>query len=75
MATGVMPDTETEMILKNTFGKNSHPVRKFGRMMYWMPKFKVSKKKECAKRLQDFMKCLILCNIKSMSEFDDSESV
>lgn len=43
MTTGVMPDSETEMILKNTFGKNSHPMHKFGRMMYWMPKFKVSK--------------------------------
>lgn len=37
---GVMPDTEMEQILRNTFGKQSHPVRKFGRMMYWMPKFK-----------------------------------
>lgn len=37
---GVMPDTEMEMILKNAFGKDSHPVKKFGRMMYWMPKFK-----------------------------------
>ncbi|XP_042881028.1 evolutionarily conserved signaling intermediate in Toll pathway, mitochondrial-like isoform X2 [Penaeus japonicus] len=37
---GVMPDTEMEMILMNSFGKYSHPVRKYGRMMYWMPKFK-----------------------------------
>ncbi|KAK3866559.1 hypothetical protein Pcinc_027918 [Petrolisthes cinctipes] len=37
---GVMPDSETEMVLRNTFGKHSHPVSKFGRMMYWMPKFK-----------------------------------
>ncbi|XP_063865697.1 evolutionarily conserved signaling intermediate in Toll pathway, mitochondrial-like [Scylla paramamosain] len=37
---GVMPDTEMEHILRNLFGKMSHPVRKFGRMMYWMPKFK-----------------------------------
>ncbi|KAG0712383.1 Evolutionarily conserved signaling intermediate in Toll pathway, mitochondrial [Chionoecetes opilio] len=40
---GVMPDTEMEQILRNTFGKLSHPVRKYGRMMYWMPKFKVRK--------------------------------
>lgn len=38
---GVMPDTEMEHILRNTFGKQSHPMRKYGRMMYWMPKFKV----------------------------------
>lgn len=38
---GVMPDTEMEMILMNAFGKYSHPIRKYGRMMYWMPKFKV----------------------------------
>nr|QQG63318.1 ECSIT [Palaemon carinicauda] len=37
---GVMPDTEMEMMLKNIFGKHGHPVKKFGRMMYWMPKFK-----------------------------------
>ncbi|XP_042224959.1 evolutionarily conserved signaling intermediate in Toll pathway, mitochondrial-like [Homarus americanus] len=37
---GVMPDTEMEQILLNAFGKYSHPIRKYGRMMYWMPKFK-----------------------------------
>nr|XP_045608013.1 evolutionarily conserved signaling intermediate in Toll pathway, mitochondrial-like [Procambarus clarkii]XP_045608015.1 evolutionarily conserved signaling intermediate in Toll pathway, mitochondrial-like [Procambarus clarkii]XP_045608016.1 evolutionarily conserved signaling intermediate in Toll pathway, mitochondrial-like [Procambarus clarkii]XP_045608017.1 evolutionarily conserved signaling intermediate in Toll pathway, mitochondrial-like [Procambarus clarkii]XP_045608018.1 evolutionarily c len=37
---GVMPDTEIEHILRNTFGKYGHPVRKYARMMYWMPKFK-----------------------------------
>lgn len=37
---GVMPDSEVEHILRNTFGKQSHPVRKYGRMMYWMPKLK-----------------------------------
>lgn len=37
---GVMPDTEMEMILMNAFGKYSHPIRKYARMMYWMPKFK-----------------------------------
>lgn len=29
-----------EDILVNIFGKKGHPVRKFWRMMYWMPKFK-----------------------------------
>nr|CAG4651881.1 EOG090X07J4 [Triops cancriformis] len=37
---GVMPDVEIEDMLRNTFGKHSFPVRKYGRMMYWMPKFK-----------------------------------
>ncbi|XP_071528590.1 evolutionarily conserved signaling intermediate in Toll pathway, mitochondrial [Panulirus ornatus] len=37
---GVLPDTEMEDILRNAFGKYSHPLRKYGRMMYWMPKFK-----------------------------------
>lgn len=27
-------------MLVNVFGKKGHPVRKFWRMMYWMPKFK-----------------------------------
>lgn len=29
-----------EDILINVFGRKGHPVRKFWRMMYWMPKFK-----------------------------------
>jgi signaling intermediate in Toll pathway protein len=37
---GVMPDTEMEDMLVNVFGKKGHAVRKYQRMMYWMPKFK-----------------------------------
>ncbi|XP_041977910.1 evolutionarily conserved signaling intermediate in Toll pathway, mitochondrial [Aricia agestis] len=37
---GVMPDTEMEQILLNTFGRRGIPLRKYWRMMYWMPKFK-----------------------------------
>ncbi|KAH8360192.1 hypothetical protein KR093_011281 [Drosophila rubida] len=37
---GVMPDYEMEAMLLNVFGKKGHPLRKYWRMMYWMPKFK-----------------------------------
>jgi signaling intermediate in Toll pathway protein len=37
---GVMPDPEMESLLINIFGRRGHPVRKYWRMMYWMPKFK-----------------------------------
>lgn len=37
---GVMPDYEIEDMLMNIFGKKGYPLRKFWRMMYWMPKFK-----------------------------------
>ncbi|XP_073818536.1 evolutionarily conserved signaling intermediate in Toll pathway, mitochondrial [Musca autumnalis] len=37
---GVMPDYEMEAMLLNIFGKQGHPLRKYWRMMYWMPKFK-----------------------------------
>ncbi|XP_035790516.1 evolutionarily conserved signaling intermediate in Toll pathway, mitochondrial-like [Anopheles albimanus] len=37
---GVMPDYEMEAMLVNVFGRKGHPVRKYWRMMYWMPKFK-----------------------------------
>lgn len=37
---GVMPDAEMEDMLLNVFGKRGHPLRKYWRMMYWMPKFK-----------------------------------
>ncbi|KAM7359906.1 evolutionarily conserved signaling intermediate in Toll pathway, mitochondrial [Cochliomyia hominivorax] len=37
---GVMPDYEMEAMLLNVFGRQGHPLRKYWRMMYWMPKFK-----------------------------------
>ncbi|XP_011211441.2 evolutionarily conserved signaling intermediate in Toll pathway, mitochondrial [Bactrocera dorsalis] len=37
---GVMPDYEMEAMLLNVFGRRGHPLRKYWRMMYWMPKFK-----------------------------------
>ncbi|ALC46159.1 ECSIT [Drosophila busckii] len=37
---GVMPDYEMEAMLLNVFGQRGHPLRKYWRMMYWMPKFK-----------------------------------
>ncbi|XP_075973614.1 evolutionarily conserved signaling intermediate in Toll pathway, mitochondrial [Anticarsia gemmatalis] len=36
----VIPDTEMEQMLLNVFGTRGIPLRKFWRMMYWMPKFK-----------------------------------
>lgn len=36
----VMPDSEMEDLLANIFGKRSHPMYKYWRMMYWMPKIK-----------------------------------
>ncbi|XP_075231645.1 evolutionarily conserved signaling intermediate in Toll pathway, mitochondrial-like [Lycorma delicatula] len=36
----VIPDPETGEILINIFGERGYPVRKFMRMLYWMPKFK-----------------------------------
>jgi len=35
-----MPDPDMENMLINIFGRRGHPVRKYWRMMYWMPKFK-----------------------------------
>lgn len=39
---GVIPDGEMEKMLLNIFGKRGYPLRKYWRMMYWMPKFKNS---------------------------------
>ncbi|XP_030020502.2 evolutionarily conserved signaling intermediate in Toll pathway, mitochondrial [Manduca sexta] len=36
----VIPDTEMEQMLLNIFGNRGIPLRKYWRMMYWMPKFK-----------------------------------
>lgn len=35
----VMPDVEMQDMLLNIFGKHGAPLKKFWRMMYWMPKF------------------------------------
>lgn len=37
---GVIPDVEIGDMLINIFGRGGHPVIRFWRMMYWMPKFK-----------------------------------
>lgn len=37
---GIIPDAEMEPMLLNIFGNKGHPLRKYWRMMYWMPKFK-----------------------------------
>lgn len=37
--TGVIPDRELSGILVKIFGKYGHPVKKYMRMLYWMPKF------------------------------------
>lgn len=36
----MIPDSEMEQMLLNIFGRRGIPLRKFWRMMYWMPKFK-----------------------------------
>lgn len=40
MFLGVIPDPEFGELLINIFGERGYPVRKFMRMLYWMPKFK-----------------------------------
>ncbi|XP_057189831.1 evolutionarily conserved signaling intermediate in Toll pathway, mitochondrial [Triplophysa rosa] len=37
---GIMPNVETKVLLAQVFGKKSHPMRKYQRIMYWFPKFK-----------------------------------
>lgn len=35
-----MPDREMQDLLLSIFGGRSQPIKKYWRMMYWMPKFK-----------------------------------
>ncbi|XP_074647411.1 evolutionarily conserved signaling intermediate in Toll pathway, mitochondrial-like [Tubulanus polymorphus] len=37
---GITPDDEIGNIVYSVFGKDTHAMRKYQRMMYWMPKFK-----------------------------------
>lgn len=38
-ASGIMPNTETKVLLVQIFGEKTHPMRKYQRIMYWFPKF------------------------------------
>ncbi|XP_020850770.1 evolutionarily conserved signaling intermediate in Toll pathway, mitochondrial isoform X2 [Phascolarctos cinereus] len=37
---GVMPNKETEFLLLQIFGRKSHPMLKYLRLIYWLPRFK-----------------------------------
>ncbi|XP_063787307.1 evolutionarily conserved signaling intermediate in Toll pathway, mitochondrial isoform X2 [Pseudophryne corroboree] len=37
---GVTPNKHTRFLLVQTFGKLSHPLKKYQRIMYWFPRFK-----------------------------------
>ncbi|XP_077118046.1 evolutionarily conserved signaling intermediate in Toll pathway, mitochondrial [Ranitomeya variabilis] len=37
---GITPNKHTYFLLVQTFGKFSHPVKKYQRMLYWFPRFK-----------------------------------
>ncbi|XP_072458374.1 evolutionarily conserved signaling intermediate in Toll pathway, mitochondrial isoform X4 [Notamacropus eugenii] len=37
---GVIPNKETEFLLLQVFGHKSHPMLKYLRLMYWLPRFK-----------------------------------
>nr|XP_020647245.1 evolutionarily conserved signaling intermediate in Toll pathway, mitochondrial [Pogona vitticeps] len=37
---GVMPNKQTQFLLLQIFGDASHPIKKYQRMMYWIPKFR-----------------------------------
>ncbi|XP_071813185.1 evolutionarily conserved signaling intermediate in Toll pathway, mitochondrial-like [Apostichopus japonicus] len=36
----IMPNNETKKLLLDVFGRQSHPVKKYQRIMYWFPKFR-----------------------------------
>lgn len=40
LVSGVMADWEMEDQLVMVFGRRGYPVRRYWRMMYWMPKFR-----------------------------------
>ncbi|XP_075438055.1 evolutionarily conserved signaling intermediate in Toll pathway, mitochondrial [Ascaphus truei] len=37
---GITPNSQTRFLLLQIFGANSHPTRKYQRLMYWFPRFK-----------------------------------
>ncbi|KAM9313322.1 evolutionarily conserved signaling intermediate in Toll pathway, mitochondrial [Gastrophryne carolinensis] len=37
---GVTPNKHTQFLITQTFGRHSHPMKKYQRIMYWFPRFK-----------------------------------
>lgn len=67
---GVMPDYDMEDILKNIFGSTGFPLRKYWRMMYWMPKFKNASPWPVPNPLPDGVYELTKCAIERISSVD-----
>ncbi|XP_064211967.1 evolutionarily conserved signaling intermediate in Toll pathway, mitochondrial isoform X2 [Tribolium castaneum] len=66
----VMPDYDMEELLKNIFGNRGFPLRKYWRMMYWMPKFKNASPWPIPNPLPDGVYELAKCAIERISSVD-----
>ncbi|XP_044263668.1 evolutionarily conserved signaling intermediate in Toll pathway, mitochondrial [Tribolium madens] len=67
---GVMPDYDMEDLLKNIFGNRGFPLRKYWRMMYWMPKFKNASPWPLPNPLPEGVYELAKCAIERISSVD-----
>lgn len=72
---GVMPDYDMEDVLLNIFGKRGYPLRKYWRMMYWMPKFKNRSPWPIPDPLPDDVFELAKCAIERISSADETSIV
>lgn len=71
----MIPDYEMEDILLNIFGRRAHPVYKFWRMMYWMPKFKNASPWLLPKPVPDEPYELALLGVKQMCSVDPESKI
>ncbi|CAH1365258.1 unnamed protein product [Tenebrio molitor] len=67
---GVIPDYEMEDLLSNIFGRKGFPLRKYWRMMYWMPKFKNASPWPLPNPLPDDIFELAKCAIQRIASAD-----
>jgi signaling intermediate in Toll pathway protein len=67
---GVTPDYEMEDLLSNIFGRKGFPLRKYWRMMYWMPKFKNASPWPLPNPLPDDIFELAKCAIQRIASAD-----
>lgn len=66
----VIPDVEMQQMLLNIFGVQGSPLKKFWRMMYWMPKFSNLNPWKCSRPLPKDPRLVAKLAINKLSSID-----
>lgn len=70
-----MPDWNMEDQLVNVFGRRGYPVRRYWRMMYWMPKFKNASPWHLPEKVPNDAFQLAMLAVKRMTSVDVTSEI